>query len=325
MKAWQAAKVWPVEMPLRIYGTHDCGAWVHETIATTLSRKHNPGLAGSPQHEVALKLCDNSFPTLCTSAPIMLDAFFDLPALFQLLVLALMAVVMLYASFLWMDWLHRRFGSAPKLLPVAPALVPATTVFALFLSFLAVDVWNQERTATDSAGREVTAMMRLYELAEPAALNSPEALPLLAAYRHAVLTDEWGVHFNNRTSPAASLALRELRLHGARLARSGASPALLAQWFKSMDDLQDARSKRLLIGTDITDNHQWWVVIALVFFAYLTLAAVHLDRPSAGRLILTLFGIATTIAFWQLAMHANPYNGGYTRVTIPAYFTVGPT
>lgn len=168
-------------------------------------------------------------------------------------------------------------------------------------------------------------MMRLYELAEPAALNSPEASPLLAAYRNAVSTDEWGVHFNNRASPAASLALRELRLHGARLAKSGASPALLAQWFKSMDELQDARSKRLFIGTDITDNHQWWVVIALVFFAYLTIAAVHLDRPLAGRLILVLFGIATTLALWQLAMHTNPYNGGLTRVTMPAYFTAGPT
>lgn len=255
----------------------------------------------------------------------MLDAFFDLPSFFQLLALALMAVVMLSASFLWLDWLHRRFGSAPKLLPVAPALVPATTVFALFLSFLAVDVWNQERTATDSATREVTAMMRLYELAEPAALNSPEASPLLASYRKAVSTEEWGEHFNNRTSPAASLALRELRLHGARLAKSSASPVLLAQWFKSMDDLQDARSKRLLIGTDSTDNHQWWVVIALVFFAYLTIAAVHMDKPLAGRLILALFGIATTLALWQLAMHTNPYNGGYTRVTMPAYFTVGPT
>lgn len=55
------------------------------------------------------------------------------------------------------------------------------------------------------------------------------------------------------------------------------------------------------------------------FFAYMMIAASHLDRPPAGRLVLVLFSIATTLALWQLAMHTNPYNGGFTRVTMPVY------
>lgn len=250
----------------------------------------------------------------------MLDTFFDLPVFSQLLILSLTSALMLSASFVWLAWLNRRFASVPKLLPVGPAFVPVTTLFALFLTFLAVDIWTQERTASDAASREVAAMMRLHELTEPVALNSPDAEPLLAAYRHAVSTDEWGTHFNHRASPDAAKALRDLRLHGARLSREGASPLLLAQWFRSVDDLEDARLKRLLIGGDGTDNNQWWVVIVLKLFAYLTIAAAHLDRPPAGRLILVLFSIATTLALWQLAMHTNPYNGGFTRVTMPAYF-----
>jgi hypothetical protein len=134
-----------------------------------------------------------------------------------------------------------------------------------------------------------------------------------------VSTDEWGVHFNHKASPAAALALRELRLHGAHLVREGAPAPLVAQWFKAVDDLQDARLKRLFIGSDFTDNNQWWVVIVLAFFAYISIAASHLDRPPAGRMILASFAVATTLAFWQLAMHTNPYNGGFTRVTMPAY------
>lgn len=249
----------------------------------------------------------------------MLDTFFDLSALLQLLLLGLMSALMFAASVLWLAWLHRRFASVPKLLPVGPAFVPVTTVFALFLSFLAVDIWTQQRMASDAASREVTSLMRLGELMEPAALDAPRAAPLLAAYRHAVSTEEWGVHFNHQASPGAALALRELRLQGARLSRDGSPAPLVAQWLKAVDDLEDARLRRLFIGSDHTDNNQWWVVLLLAFFAHLTIAAAHLDRPPAGRMVLALFSVATTLALWQLAMHTNPYNGGFTRVTMPAY------
>ena len=196
---------------------------------------------------------------------------------------------------------------------------PVTIVFALFFSYLAVDIWAQERSASDSASREVTALTRLRVLTAPEVLNAPGALQLLEAYRNAVSSEEWGVNFNHQASQAAAWALRDLRFEGARLNRDGAAAPLVNQWFKAVDDLEEARQKRLVIGSDHTDNNQWLVVILLAFFSYLTIAAVHMDRPPAGRLVLVLFSIATTLALWQLAMHTNPYNGGVTRVAMPAY------
>ena len=251
----------------------------------------------------------------------MLDVFFDLSAVLQLLVIVLLSASMLAVSFVWLAWLHRHFASVPKLLPVGPAFVPVTTVFALFFSFLAADIWTQQRTAIDAASKEVTAVMRLSELMAPAALDAPRVAPLLAAYRHAVSTEEWGVYFNHQASPGAALALRELRLQGVHLSRDGAPAVMVTQWFKAVDELEDARLRRLFIGSDHTDNNQWWVVLVLAFFAYIMIAAAHLDRPPAGRLVLTVFSIATTLALWQLAMHTNPYNGGFTRVTMPVYLS----
>lgn len=254
----------------------------------------------------------------------MLDAFFDLSAFLQLLVLGVLSALMLATSFVWLGWLNRRFASVPKLLPVGPAFTPVATVFALFLSFLAVDIWTQQRMAIDAASKEVTAVMRLSELMAPAALDVPRAAPLLAAYRNAVSTEEWGVHFNHQASSGAALALRELRLQAVRLSRDGVPAAMVAQWFKAVDDLEDARLRRLFIGSDHTDDNQWWVVVGLAFFAHLMIAAVHLDRPPAGRMVLVVFSIATTLALWQLAMHTNPYNGGFTRVTMPAGLATQP-
>ena len=254
----------------------------------------------------------------------MLDTFFDLPTYSQLLLLSVMSASMVGVSFVWLGWLNRRFLNRPTLLPAGPAFVPVTTVFALFLSFLAVDIWTQERMANDYAFKEVSALTRLYELKEPAALNSPAAAPVLEAYRQAVSKDEWGVHFNRQATPGATSALRDLRLQGAHLSREGAPAPLMTQWFKAVDELQEARLKRLMIASDNTDNNQWWVVIALALFAYLAIATSHMDRPPAGRMVLVLFAIANTLALWQLAMHTNPYNGGFTRVTMPTFFTEQP-
>ncbi len=249
----------------------------------------------------------------------MLDVFFDLSSFLQLLILTVLSGLMLWTSFVWLGWLNRRFASVPKLLPVGPAFTPIATLFALFLSFLAVDIWTQQRTAIDASSKEVSALMRLSEMMEPASLNVPQAGMLIAAYRHAVSTDEWGVHFNHQASPEAAKALRGLRMQGARLSAEGSPAPIVNQWLKAIDELEDARLRRLFIGSDHTDTSQWWVVMVLAFFTYLMIAASHLDRPPAGRMVLVLFSIATTLAFWQLAMHTNPYNGGFTRVAMPAY------
>ena len=57
----------------------------------------------------------------------MLDTFFDLSAVFQLLLLSVLSGFMLVVSFGWLAWLNRRFATLPKLLPVGPAFGPVTS------------------------------------------------------------------------------------------------------------------------------------------------------------------------------------------------------
>jgi hypothetical protein len=243
----------------------------------------------------------------------MLDTLFDLAAGWQLLVFSLLSAAMLGLSFLWLELLHRRFAQTPKLLPVGPAFVPVTTVFALFLGFLAVDVWTQQRQATDAALKERAAWFRLSDLASADAANLSPTVPVLTRYRDAIAVEEWADSYNRVESRAASEALRELRLAAGAMSRQGVSPTLLSQWLRAVDELEDARLRRLLIGADHTDNQQWTVVLVLAVFVYFMIAASHLDRPPAGRLILVLFSLATTLAFWQLAIHTNPYRGDLLR------------
>src|SRR5437868_2564693 len=140
-------------------------------------------------------LCAGGKETLKVTCP-MLDLLFDLPALGQLLVVSLVGLATLAISFVWLSWLHRRFATSPKLLPVGPAFAPVATVFALFLAFLAADIWLQQRQASEAAFKESLAFQQLVDLIRPEALNAPQAVPLLVRYRSAVLQEEWQSDFN---------------------------------------------------------------------------------------------------------------------------------
>ena len=247
----------------------------------------------------------------------MLDRLFDLPAAAQLLCFLVYGAVVLGASLGFLAFLHARYKRDPKLLPVGPAFQVLTVLFALLLGFLAADIWAQQRQAVDAAFKEEISLQRLRNLAGPEALDARDAAPILARYQAAVSGREWGANFNHTPDPEAASSLDALRLYGARLAREGKPAGLGAEWMRSVNDLEEARHRRLLIGADATDNSQWAVVLVLTFFAAAALAACHMDRPPAGRLVLGLFCLGVAIVLWQLARHTNPYNGGNIRISMP--------
>lgn len=248
----------------------------------------------------------------------MLDFIFDLPAAAQLLCFIAYGGVVLAVSLAILGALHVRYVQNPKWLPVGPAFQVLTVLFALLLGFLAADIWAQQRQAVDAAFKEGVSLQRLRDLSGPAALDTADAGPMLAQYQAAVTGREWGLNFNHTPDPAAAATLHALRLHAGKLVREGKPAILVAEWMRSVNDLEEARHRRLLIGADATDNSQWAVVLVLTFFAAAALAACHMDRPPAGRLILVLFCLGVAIVLWQLARHTNPYNGGNIRISLPS-------
>lgn len=247
----------------------------------------------------------------------MLDLLFDLPAAWQLLCLVVYGCIALGVNFLLLRYLHQRYAQNARLLPVAPAFQVLTVLFALLLGFLAADIWAQQRQAVDAAFKEGIALKRLYALNDLKLEGPNEALAMLGKYRMAVAQREWGDHFNRTADPEAASALDGLRRHSVRMSSTSAPAFVISEWVRSVNELEEARHRRLLIGADVTDSSQWWVILVLTFFVLAALAACHMDRPPAGRLIMTLFMVAVVILLWQLARHTNPYNGGDIRIPLP--------
>lgn len=247
----------------------------------------------------------------------MLDYLFDLSALAQFAIFLIYGGAVFGTGSLLLDFLHRRYVNQPKLLPVAPAFQVLTVLFALLVGFLGADIWSQQRQAVEAAFKEEISLQRLYDLADPDALNEPEARPMLAQYRAAVVDKEWGLRLNHTADSAVSADLLALRLLGPKMAQAQKPAVLTAEWVRSVNELAEARQRRLMIGSDSTDNSQWSVVLVLTFFAAAALAACHMDRPPAGRLVLLLFAVGVAVVLWQLARHTNPYNGGDIRIQAP--------
>lgn len=239
-----------------------------------------------------------------------LFGLFDRPPLYQLVVIAVVTGLAWAGARLLLDRLHRRLAAGGALLPVAPFFVSVTTVFALFLGFLAADVWDDKQRASDAAYRERSALQRFVTLVGPGALDDPQALAAAARYRSSVVEREWRGARNAAADPQARAALRALWAAAARLSAGGASSPAAAHLFAVLDDLEAARAERLSIGADAGGSNAWYSVLALWLFSFAALAAVHLDRPPAGRLALTLFALATGASFFFLVLHDSPYGGG---------------
>ena len=220
----------------------------------------------------------------------MLDALFDLSAVAQcLFFLTYGAVVFAMGSGL-LSYLHPQYLRNPKLLPVGPAFQVLTVLFALLLGFLAADIWAQQRQAVEASFKEGISLQQLRDLTEPSALDAGDARPMIAQYQAAVVGREWGASFNHAPDPLAAAAINNLRLYGQKLALDGKPAVLASEWMRSVNDLEESRDRRLLIGADTTDNSQWVVVLVLTFFAAAALAVCHMDRPPAGRLVIGLLG-----------------------------------
>src|SRR3546814_6811631 len=114
--------------------------------------------------------------------------------------------------------LSNRFQGDPGSLPVGPSFVAVTIIFALFLGFLAADIWEQKHRAIDAAYQERSAMSRFFAIAGPDGVNATEAVRAAERYRTAVAEGEWQTYRNRQSDRDAEAALREMWLETVPLA-----------------------------------------------------------------------------------------------------------
>lgn len=219
------------------------------------------------------------------------------------------AALLCVPALVLLRWFHARSESRANAIPVPTFIGSVTTAWALALGFAAADIWTVNAHAERVTSQERSAISRLAGMASASALDSPELMEALRGYKVAIIQHEWQENANSVQAAEVDGAIQQIRLHIVRLAIAGVPEALVAKMTADFDELQDARNERIAIGAGSVSEYKWYLVLFLSFLSLVTIAAIHADKPLAGRNAIFIFTIVSVVSMWILAIHANPYLG----------------
>ncbi len=239
----------------------------------------------------------------------MLHKLFDLPLAG---IFAAMAIpYALSALIIW--WISQRppLGRRIQTLNgvVAPFFGAVAILFALLTGFLASDISDRNRQATrvmlaETDGLHTTQTLSVASIGDMAAIREA-----LRTYAQSVVKDEWPRMEEGR-SPKTEAAFGELlrKVSDPAIARESGqaiNTALLA----AVARLGSARSDRMALAEDKTNELKWLTVLLLGIITQISIGLVHLDKPRPQAAALTVFSSAVIVALTLIAAQEEPYSG----------------
>lgn len=195
---------------------------------------------------------------------------------------------------------------------VAPFFSSVAILFALLTGFLANDVGERGRHAVRAMQAEASEIRNVYALSVAAVADMTDIRRALKVYVNSVLTDEWAAMLRDEPSPRTETAydsvLREVSdLSVARESGNPVQVALLNATIRA----GTARSERLSIAADQTNDLKWVSVLILGLLTQVGLALVHLEKPRSMLTALVVFGSAAVVALGLIGLQEHPYEGAF--------------
>ncbi len=236
----------------------------------------------------------------------MLDLLFSQSPAVQLAVFSLHGLISLLFALIFMRALSAKARDITALIPVGPSFASVTAIFSLLLAFHAAAIWSHRQQAERAFVQAQSAFLRFDDLVSPNGLDAPGVRAALHEYVEHAVEDEWLALGNKRMSETAERAFLDLETTLLRHQLSQPE-STQAQLNTLLNDIARSRAERLWIGEHHTDGYVWLSVLLIGLISHFAIAAIHLDRPRAGALMLSLFAATTTIAYWSLGVMADPY------------------
>lgn len=196
-------------------------------------------------------------------------------------------------------------------------------LFALLTGFLANDVSERGRQAVRTVQAEAGELRNIHTLSVASVSDMQSIRTALNAYVSSLVADEWpamnAAKPSHRTAAAFDNLLREVSQPGLTKASGQVVHSALMNATVRAGTL---RNTRLALASDHTDEAKWLVVIMLGLITQVGIGLVHLGRPRAFAVTLTIFTTAAVIALGFIALQEYPFSGTL-RVPPTPIVTVG--
>ncbi len=193
---------------------------------------------------------------------------------------------------------------------VAPFFSSIAVLFALLTGFLAGDIGDRSRQASRSLQAEASELRNVYTLSVASVSDMSNIRRALKTYVDSVISDEWPAMsldgHSAKTDAAYDALLQQVSDPAiARVSGNAVHAALMAAAVRA----GTARSERLSLSADHTNDIKWIVVLLLGLFTQVAIASVHLDKPRAFMAALTIFSTAVVVALGFIALQEYPFYG----------------
>jgi hypothetical protein len=202
---------------------------------------------------------------------------------------------------------------------IVPTFIGAIGIlFGLLTGFLANDVADRNRQATQAVLSEANALQDAFTLSRASASDMPGIRTALRQYAQSALHDEWphiaDIGRDAKTEQAFEDLLRTVS--DPSVARD-AGQAVQTAMIGAVSRAGIARSERLSIGGDITSGIKWLTVIVLGVLTQIAIGLVHLQRPRAHIAALGLFSVSVVVVLGLVALQEQPFSGPVQVSTWP--------
>lgn len=196
---------------------------------------------------------------------------------------------------------------------VSPGMLPVLgTIFALFVAFIAAQVWADNDHASATVSREASALRAVRLLA--AGLPDEQKVQLLGfvrSYIDQATTVEWPDMAHQTASLRATpAALAEaLQLVVAMSPQGAGQQTAQREIISALGTALDARRQRIIISQSEVNPVKWWCLYLQAVCELLAIAVIHCDNRLSSAIALALFATGVAVSVLLIAAHDRPFTG----------------
>ncbi len=201
---------------------------------------------------------------------------------------------------------------------VAPFFGGIALLFALLTGFLASDIADRNRQAARTVQAEAGELRNVFTLSVAAASDMRDIRAAWGNYVKAVINDDWPAMEHGTQAASVNAAYDALlrEVSDPRIATE-AGAAVHAALLNAAVRVGTARSDRLALASDRTNELKWIIVLLLGVMTQIGIALVHLHKRHAQSAALTVFSVTAVIAIGLIAMQERPFAGEVRIAPVP--------
>jgi hypothetical protein len=196
---------------------------------------------------------------------------------------------------------------------IAPSMLPPLgALFALFVVFTAVQVWNDNERANAAVSREASAL-RAVVIRASIFPGEPEARlrALIHRYIKEVAIEEWPMMARHtatlRIAPRPLVEALQLTL--ALPSSTQGEGTAQREIAVAIENALDARRQRIIISQSHVNFVKWSCLFVQAICALLTIGLVHSDNRLASTITMGIFATGVAAAVLLIAAHDRPFTG----------------